>query len=247
MRLSVWPKEAALSISSDSKACQLDLLQLENAAMRRLAAGLSALAMLLVAASNASASAITISGTTAGCFGALGSCGGSFVDQTARSPFDFNGTDFSVLTTLVGDATNIALGTIHRVGANEGNFTGSIPFAFQLAFSLPLGAGGGPDFYTAQIIGQAQGGGGAASMDFDNTIQHVSFVNALGSGSFDFLIHDIAGLGKNDTITLFGDISNATLGGVNPTVDTPVPEPASLLLVGGGLMAVTARVRRKKA
>ena len=164
-----------------------------------------------------------------------------------NSPFDFNGTDFSVLTTLVGDATNIALGTIHRVGANEGNFTGSIPFAFQLAFSLPLGAGGGTDFYTAQIIGQAQGGGGAASMDFDNTIQHVSFVNALGSGSFDFLIHDIAGLGKNDTITLFGDISNATLGGVNPTVDTPVPEPASLLLVGGGLMAVTARVRRKKA
>ena len=78
MRLSVWPKEAALSISSDSKACQLDLLQLENAAMRRLAvAGLSALAMLLVAASNASASAITIAGTTAGCFGAVGSCGGS--------------------------------------------------------------------------------------------------------------------------------------------------------------------------
>lgn len=223
--------------------------------MRRLvAAGLSALAMLLVAASSARASAITVSGTTAGCFGTSGSCT-SLGDQPAQSVFDFAGTGFLVTTTAAGDATNIALGTLHRADTSAGNFTGTVPFVLQLLFTSPIGVAGEPNFYTAQISGQFQGGGADSWLHFDNTVRHVSFANDLVSGSFDFLIHDIGigigdsgglNLGKGETRTLFGAISNATMD-VAPTAVTPVPEPASLLLLGGGLMVVAARMRRKKA
>jgi len=204
-------------------------------------------ALLLFPAVTAQAATIMsfdIAGSTTGCFGA--GCT-TFLTTATSSPFTFVGTSFSVTTDSSGAVASIDLGNISRTSGNDGNFTGSIPFALKVTFTLPTGVASGPDTFTAVFVGQATGGGGPVLVNFDNTVHPFTFSNSAGEGSFGFSVFDIAELNKNETLDVLGAVSSAIMRTPNGDTDPipTVPEPASLLLVGAGAAWLAARRRTR--
>src|SRR5579864_9071059 len=202
------------------------------------------LAAFLSNPSSASATSIEVAGATLGCFG-VGCSVYTSPTSFANDGLTFTGVDsFDEFTTATGSVSGINLGSFSRDNVNVSDATPPLDFQLLVTFSLPTGinSGGPADAFTAVIHATTPGGGGPLDVDFDNAWQHITFSNAAGSGSFDFAITSDLAVTKNGTELVYGAIRNAT----DPALDqvAAVPEPASIVLLGSGLVSVGTLFKR---
>lgn len=176
----------------------------------------------------AKADPVTVSGTSSGT-----------VTGTAAEFLSFQGNTFSA-TTAGGEGSFSGadrIGTftlLSTVGETpvSGNFT------LNLTFTAPAGIDGGQGAtYTATVSGTISTPNvGGVSITFNNPIQTFTFSNASGSGSFSIELPKL--------FVQSGDTANLTAGLKGN--QTPIPEPATMILLGTGLAGVAARIRKRR-
>ena len=199
--------------------------------LKPLAMSVALLAIFTAAQTVARADQVTFS--TLGCFGA--GCTPSitstaFGSNNATVVFT-NQTATTVNTSTPSGFTAADLGTF-TVGGT-GTFAAT-PFVLQIVQTAPSGGSG---TFTATLTGTLITNGSDARVVFDQTTLFIGNVR-----------YDLANLTFGNT--LFLD-PNATGGitRITALVSTPVPEPATMILLGTGLAgaAAAARKRRKVA
>ncbi len=181
--------------------------------------------------------------TTAACFNCT--TAGPFTDITSYSGYIFDGTMSNGTTDAAGNAT-VSLGTLTRNNVNYSDSQAGSDFVLQVTFLNPLGISSGTDEFVATIVGTQ---GNPGTLNFANALRTYTFTNQSGTGSFDFRVNDILDLNKNAWVYLTGNIQNVTFTstGVGDLAGDPaaVPEPASLVLLGSGLLFTARQFQRR--
>lgn len=182
--------------------------------------------VLTLAQGQARADEVTITGFTTGAI-------------TGVPQLNFQGNSSFTTTTFLG-TTSLSgsnnLGTFFLSTAPGQALAGA--FTLNVTFLGPTGINGGQGTtYTAAISGTVspnvnQGG---INIDFDNTPLDFTFSNPNSTGSFSMQVADV--------FVQTGQAVNLTAG-LTGMQTQPVPEPATLLLLGSGLTGIAAKVRR---
>lgn len=120
------------------------------------------------------------------------------------------------------------------LGTANGNYNGNV-FTLEVSFTSPtVIAGGSTTVFNDIITGTVLNGNGGVFIDFDNTPQQFSYVNANEVGSFTMFMNDVS-IAPGQAVSLTAHIVGS---------QEAVPEP--LTMIGLGIAAVGLLRRRKR-
>jgi hypothetical protein len=196
--------------------------------LKSFAIAIALVSVMILGQGQARADEVTISGSTTGAI-------------TGVPQLTFAGNPFFTNTTALGvgalsGANN--LGTFSLSTAPLQSVSGT--FTLNVLFTSPTGiAGGQGTTYTAVITGSVspninQGG---VNINFNNNSPVVfTFTNGTTSGTFSVAVADL--------FVESGNQANVTAGTTGQ--QAPIPEPATLLLLGTGLTGVAEKLRKRR-
>ncbi|MBA2733732.1 MAG: PEP-CTERM sorting domain-containing protein [Acidobacteria bacterium] len=197
-----------------------------TALLKSLSLGIALIALLILSQGVARADEVTVSGTTTG-------------TVTGVSQLTFASNNFTGTTALgVGSLSDAnRLGTFSLSTAPLQPVAGS--FTLNVTFTSPTGiAGGQSASYTATITGSVSPNVDQGGVDivFNNPSQTFTFNNGTTSGSFTLTVANL--------FVQTGRSANLTAG--IRGAQNPIPEPATMILLGTGLAGIAAKVRKRR-